>query len=180
MTNNTDIDQKPEAFNRRILASCHINFLFGTGVNGGLSPLMKGLAKTIELAKQLCKEENVAETENVEECFRLLKNGDSVKKLQSAFIQEVKDSIVMDKLADQPAFKDLVRMLAATKKIVTNSENRNISMKQVNIFTLNYDGIVEAAAGMADFYFHTITPQNFLGLFTKTLLNNPRGIGLLP
>lgn len=52
-------------FDMKILSSSHINFLFGSGVNGKALPQFNGFAKTLNKLKEFsCKKINLEEAIN--------------------------------------------------------------------------------------------------------------------
>ena len=53
------------------------------------------------------------------------------------------DAKMNEKFGKDMSLINLEKMLRKTYLLVNESQNRNPSMKQINIFTLNYDQIVE-------------------------------------
>lgn len=67
------------------------------------------------------------------------------KIVKDVFIKEFMeaDAKMNEKFGKDMSLINLEKMLRKTYLLVNESQNRNPSMKQINIFTLNYDQIVE-------------------------------------
>lgn len=128
-------------FDSKILSSCYINFLFGAGVNGTAFPQVAQFTKTLDFMKGKIKKG--IENKTFEELFDLLDEV-SKKETRGIFINEFneKHSSINN---DDSSIKNIKEMLRAVYKLVYDSENRKEAMNQVNIFTTNYDFIVENA-----------------------------------
>lgn len=126
-------------FDSRIMSSSHINFLFGAGINGTAFPQLKEFKETIELLET----ELGRKYSNFEADLATL----SEAKQEPIFKNFVKEFADADKNLDtnHESIKDIERLFQATNKLILESENRTTTTKQVNIYTLNYDGIVENA-----------------------------------
>lgn len=136
---NTDHEEKQNiAFDSRILSSSHINFLFGAGVNGESFPQMSGFGSTINLLENYLGRKVTFFESDIEE----LNQKKQVDKVYSTFIDEFK-RIEKDIKYDDKSILDIESMFHQTNRLVLESENRTITTKQVNIYTLNYDCIVE-------------------------------------
>lgn len=143
-------------FDSKIISSCHINFLFGAGVNGGAFPQLDNFKKTIGAIKgYLGGYPNLS----FEDAFDKLddKQKDEVREL---FIKEFNEHL--DKLnINHESVTNLQNLLAKINEIVDKSENRNHSMKQINIFTANYDDIVERLLKRLGYLYNSISATNF-------------------
>lgn len=72
-------------FDMKILSSSHINFLFGSGVNGKAFPQFNGFTKTLNKLKEFgCKKINL------EEAINELEDESQKSKIHSIFIDELK------------------------------------------------------------------------------------------
>ena len=143
-------------FDSKIISSCHINFLFGAGVNGGAFPQLDNFKETIGAIKGY-----IGGYPNLsfEDAFDKLddKQKDEVRKL---FIKEFNEHL--DKLnINHESVTNLQNLLAKINEIVDKSENRNHSMKQINIFTVNYDDIVERLLKRLGYLYNSISATNF-------------------
>lgn len=143
-------------FDSKIISSCHINFLFGAGVNGGAFPQLDNFKETIGAIKGY-----IGDYPNLsfEDAFDKLddKQKDEVSKL---FIKEFNEHL--DKLnINHESVANLQNLLAKINEIVDKSENRNHSMKQINIFTANYDDIVERLLKRLGYLYNSISATNF-------------------
>lgn len=122
-------------FDKNIIASSHINFLFGAGVNGEAFPQLEGFHKTVnELKKNLNGDYN-----GFENAINQLGKEEQVQ-IYGIFKQEFKDAEI-DYSHD--SLIHLREMLIEIYRIIGTTENRQRDMKQINIYTLNYDCIVE-------------------------------------
>lgn len=143
-------------FDSKIISSCHINFLFGAGVNGGAFPQLDNFKETIGAIKGY-----IGSYPNLsfEDAFDKLddKQKEEVREL---FIKEFNEHL--DKLnINHESVTNLQNLLAKINEIVDKSENRNHSMKQINIFTANYDDIVERILKRLGYLYNSISATNF-------------------
>lgn len=124
-------------FDMKMLSSSHINFLFGSGVNGKAFPQFKDFKRTLAKLKQFG-----AKKDNLEEALNEITSEKKRKKVLEVFKNELvqaNSSICYD----NPSISNLKSLFESINEIVKQSENRTNSMKQINIYTLNYDCIVE-------------------------------------
>lgn len=123
----------------KILSSSHLNFLFGSGVNGKAFPQFDGFTRTLKSLKDVG-----AKSENLEQALNEIENKDERKKILITFKEELKEK--NDEIEwNNPSIANIKNMFSSINQIIENSENRTNSMKQVNVYTLNYDSIVETA-----------------------------------
>lgn len=125
-------------FDSKILSSSHLNFLFGAGVNGGAFPQISGFKKSLKVLKTLLGEE----INSFEKAIDSLPNKkdkeqviDEFKKEFGEFSEKIDYSHI--------SIKNIEKLFSNIQKLVEESENRTKTTKQINIFTLNYDFIVE-------------------------------------
>lgn len=125
-------------FDSKILSSCYINFLFGAGVNGQAFPQLAKFEKTYLFMKKKHKD---FDNKSFEELFDTLNKKDR-ERAREIFIDEFKNK---HNLIDwnNESIKNLEELLSLTYKLVYEAENRIDAMNQINIFTANYDFIVE-------------------------------------
>lgn len=123
----------------KILSSSHLNFLFGSGVNGKAFPQFDGFTRTLKSLKDVG-----AKSENLEQALNEIENKDERKKILVTFKEELKEK--NDEIEwNNPSIANIKNMFSSINQIIENSENRTNSMKQFNVYTLNYDSIVETA-----------------------------------
>jgi len=140
----------------KILSSSHINFMLGAGVNGRAVPQMKDLAKTRELVKKILDRDVVNFENDLNEITSQIKKNQVMK----IFINELKEGI--DKIdINSEDIKDIENLLQSVNNLVIQTENRNITMKQVNIYTTNYDSIVEDCLDRTGLLYNVISSSNY-------------------
>lgn len=148
------IDFNNSNFDMKILSSSHINFLFGSGVNGSAFPQFNGFVKTLgKLTEFGC------ENKNLEEALNELQNESQKEEIHKSFIQEFKDKEKNIEY-DSNSIKNVKSLFKTINKMIANSENRTNSMKQVNIYTLNYDAIIENSLNQIGLLVNKISSSN--------------------
>lgn len=147
--------EKVIKFDSKILSSSHINFLFGAGVNGLAFPQLDSYVETVKLIKEYVEDYKGFE--------------DSVNKLESSQKKEVNDSFkkeydqFKEKLDDNhEAIRDIRELFTSINKLVDLSENRTKTTKQVSIYTLNYDTIVEDNIDKLGYLVNKVSFSNYL------------------
>ena len=138
-----EMTDRKTIFDRNILASTHINFLFGAGVNGRALPQLSGFTRTIEeLKKMKCYSED-----GFESGIDNISTGEEREHIKQIFITEFKEyhdkAINDDCFGSNSSIQNIEFLLRRTYMLAQEAENRNPSMKQVNIYSLNYDTVVE-------------------------------------
>lgn len=145
---------------KNTLASVHINFLFGAGVNGTAFPQLSSFSNT--LAKIVELGGNV--DEGLECGIDSIDSSNSRKIIKEAFIEEfmVANGKVNELLKEKRnvSLQNLEKLFRKTYTLVQEAQNRNPSMKQINIYTLNYDQIVERILGSLGYFFNEISASN--------------------
>ncbi len=145
---------KEVKFDSRILSSSHLNFFFGAGVNGKSVKQMKDLTETNTLFKQKLGEE-VKHFES--DLMRLdeTTREEVLSKFQEELGEDIKD--VDYKHQD---IQDQLTMFNTFNQLLLASENRTKTMKQVNIYTTNYDPVVENVLNKAGYLCNIISSSN--------------------
>lgn len=158
-------------FKREVISSTHINFLFGAGVNGTALPQLKDFIKTKEIIEELggdISDGLEAGIDSIEEDY-------DRAKIKQLFIEEFnkfhEKAISVENT--NSALENLELLLKKIYLIVQKSENRNPSMKQVNIYTLNYDDLVERKLMKLGYLYNSISASN---ANTKAALMNVIGL----
>lgn len=141
-------------FDMKILSSSHINFLFGSGVNGKAFPQFNGFDKTLNMLKKFgCK------NSNLEEAINELEDESKKSKILSAFTDELKEKN-RDVHYDSPSIQNIKSLFQILNYVIEDSENRTNSMKQINVYTLNYDQIIETSLNQMGFLVNKISSSN--------------------
>ena len=145
-------------FDTNILSSSHINFLFGAGVNGKAFPQLKSFTDTLSKIEELGG--NIES--GLESGIDSLSSSAHKKIVKDVFIKEFMeaDAKMNEKFGKDMSLINLEKMLRKTYLLVNESQNRNPSMKQINIFTLNYDQIVEKTLSGLGYFFSEISASN--------------------
>lgn len=145
-------------FDTNILSSSHINFLFGAGVNGKAFPQLKSFTDTLSKIEELGG--NIES--GLESGIDSLSSSAHKKIVKDVFIKEFMeaDAKMNEKFGKDMSLINLEKMLRKTYLLVNESQNRNQSMKQINIFTLNYDQIVEKTLSGLGYFFSEISASN--------------------
>lgn len=151
---------KRDGFDKNIISSTHISFLFGAGVNGTALPQLSSFLKTKEMLEKsgidvACGLEAGIDCIN-DECKR-----ESIKKVFVDEFAEYHEVALDDKnFMSNASIKNIERLLKKTYLIVHDAQNRNPSMKQINIYTLNYDSIVETLLNKLGYLYNSISASN--------------------
>lgn len=151
----------------KILGSCNINFLFGAGVNGSAFPFFAQYDDTIKKMNKLGLPGN-----NIENALQKCDDEKTRDAVLDAFVEEFNSNSY--KLEDE-SLVNLRRLFTATHSSVNRAENRHPESKRINVFTLNYDRIVEEvleASGYFNYVLKSDTksflPFNVVGYNTET------------
>lgn len=142
-------------FDSKILSSSHINFLFGAGVNGTAFPQINKFSKTLELLKNLLEEP----FQNFEEGVDKLKTDEDRKQVLDLFVEEFNDFSKSIDFAHK-SIKHIEILFSYINRLIEESENRTKTTKQVNIYTLNYDMIVEKVLENLGYLCNSISSSN--------------------
>lgn len=147
-------------FDRNTLSSAHINFLFGAGVNGKALPQLKDFVVT----KKALTEIGCDNTDGIEAAIDNINSEADRESIKSIFIKEF--SAFQNSALDDPFFstddsiKNIKSLLRQTYSLVNDSQNRNPSMKQINVYTLNYDTIIEKILMELGYLYNEISASN--------------------
>lgn len=144
-----------KAFDAKMLSSSHINFLFGSGINGKAFPQTKNFTETIKLLESIIKRSVI----NYEVDLASVDLKKDRTRIHNSFKREyARFSNKID--YNHPDIIDIKKLFENTNLIIQEAENRTITMKQVNIYTLNYDDIVERVLLSLGFLSNTISSSN--------------------
>lgn len=126
-----------DKFDGKLFGSCHINLFFGAGVNGKAFPQLSQFTETCKaLEKELGRK-----VENYESDLNELSSA-KIKTINKKFRNEFeKFSKEIDR--NHNDILDIEDLFIKVNKLVVETENRTLTSKQVNVYTLNYDDIVE-------------------------------------
>jgi len=150
-----NIEERVNGFDSKIMASVHINFLFGAGVNGSAFPHMSGFSETRETLEQILGREMV----NFEDDLDSLSSVSKKEKVSKVFIKEFRKFHDNIEFSDA-SISDLKEMFGQINRLILSAENRTITTKQVNIYTLNYDQIIENVLIGEGFLVNVVSSSN--------------------
>lgn len=148
---------KKRIFNKEILASVHINFLFGAGVNGDALPQLNSFSDT----KEKLQENGFYSDDGIEAAIDKIEDDNIRESVKKTFMDEFNEH--HDKLSNAGNFfqkssiLNIEKLLQKVYHIVNEAQNRNASMKQINIYTLNYDTIVEKILAKLGYFYNAIS-----------------------
>ncbi len=134
---------------QKALGSCNINFLFGAGVNGGPQgaiPSFDSFTDTVTEMGQL----GLPTDKGIEQALQGCANERIRKQVLDKFVEEFNSK--QGYQLDHSSLINLQNLLKATHKAVSVAENRHPESKRINVFTLNYDRIVEELLDASGFF----------------------------
>ena len=141
-------------FDSRILSSSHLNFFFGAGVNGRSVKQMKGLTETNALFEEKLGEK-VKHFES-----DLLKLGEDQREEVLIKFQEELGEDIKNVDYKHKDIQDQLVLFNTFNRLLLASENRTKTMRQVNIYTTNYDPVVENVLNKAGYLCNVISSSN--------------------
>lgn len=141
---------------RKVLGSCSVNFLFGAGVNGKAFPYFSQFKKTISAMNEKGLDGN-----NIETALACCSDDQIRQAVLDTFVTEYND--YRDYHLDDESILNLRRMLTAFSSIVEKAENRHPETKRLNVFTLNYDRIVEEILEDSGLFSYVLTQDKSKG-----------------
>lgn len=145
---------------KNILSSAHINFLFGAGVNGAALPQLKKFDHT----KDELKKYGADISEGIEAGIDQLNSANERDEIKKIFINEFREFygkvVKPEEWNNNQSLKNLSSLMRKVYMIVREAQNRNPSMKQINIYTLNYDDIVERILAQLGYFFVSLSASN--------------------
>lgn len=156
--------------NKKIISSTHINFLFGAGVNGNALPQLAAFKETLCLIEKLGGDISQGLENGIDS---LVKDEDRIQ-VKKTFISEFQHfhQEAITSWTKNTAICNLISLLRKIYTVVHEAQNRNPDMKQINIYTLNYDDIVEKALQQLGYFYNSISASN---TDTKASLMNAIG-----
>lgn len=147
-------------FNRDILSSSHINFLFGAGVNGRALPQ---LSKFIKTAAKI-EDYGIDIQEGIERGIDKITERSQREEVKRTFIEEFSEfhqkAVEESNWRSNESIKHIELLLREIYSLVHEAQNRNPSMKQINIYTLNYDEIIERKLGQLGYFYNSVSASN--------------------
>lgn len=151
-------DKNKRIFDKSILSSAHINFLFGAGVNGTAFPQLKGFKESTKLIK----EKGGDTTDGFEAGIDSITSESDREEIKKAFITDFREALEgLDGIwKSNPSLNNLRDLLRTTHALVADTQNRVPSMKQINVFTLNYDTVIERLLDELGFFYNEISASN--------------------
>lgn len=158
-----------------IFSSSRINFLFGAGVNGSAFKGLSSYKKTHEKIK--CYYDSCESTINIEETIDKIDDETKKSEVIDTFINEFNEKYEaylneVKKCSNMKSVENLKEMLLKTQRIVNVRETRNDNLyRKVNIFTLNYDKILEYCLEKIGQHYIEVYPSNPKGIQNFDLIN---------
>jgi len=153
MENDVKRNEKYQ-FNSRLISSAHLNFFFGAGVNGRAICQMNDLKETVKLIEDKLEKK----LDNFEKDLLCLSEEHKQEVLE-IFLDELGGSINKFDINHED-LNDFSNMLASFNKLIVNSENRTKTMKRVNIYTTNYDDVIERLLNKLGYLCNVISSSN--------------------
>lgn len=142
---------------QKILGSCNINFLFGAGVNGGPNgaiPSFDNFANTIAEMQLL----GLPTDQGIEHALQECADDGIRQQVLDKFVEEFNGN--RNYQLDHSSLINLNNLLKAAYKAVSIAENRHPESKRINVFTLNYDCIVEELLDASGFFNYTLKKES--------------------
>lgn len=153
-------EHSKRVFNRNVISSTHINLFFGAGVNGKAFPQLDKFKVTLSKIEELGGDI----TKGLENGIDTIVAEDKRIQIKKVFIKEFKsfynNVLENGSLKDLDSLKNLENLLRKIYSVVHESQNRYPSMKQINIYTLNYDDIVERILSGLGYFYNAISASN--------------------
>ena len=153
-TENSEIIEKYKL--KDILASSNINFLFGSGINGKAFPQLNGFSNT----NILLNEKYTGNSQNFEDKLNSLQDEDK-KLVINEFLKEFNDFIAQIDYNHQDII-DIQNLFKNIYELIDKKEDRQIESFKCNIFTLNYDDVVENILETNSYFNKVITVDKFV------------------
>jgi len=140
---------------KTLVSSGSISFLFGAGVNGSsFENFRSGFQATKDKLIGLGKP-----GKSIEDEFSELSESDLVQyqAVLGTFISEFNG--INSPALNEPSLLNIKALLTAIYRIADTTENRRPETKKINIFTVNYDCIIEEILDECGFFYHSIVPN---------------------
>lgn len=145
---------------KNILSSTHISFLFGAGVNGSALPQLSTFVET----KSKLKELGFDISDGIESAIDQIEDSKERDIVKKTFVDEFRQyhSSALEKKAfsENTSIKNIEMLLKKIYLIEHETQNRDPSMKQINIYTLNYDTIIENILEKLGYLYNAISASN--------------------
>ena len=151
---NKDIIEKYKL--KDILASSNINFLFGSGINGRAFPQLNGFTET----NKLLDEKYTGDCSNFECKLNALQDEDKTIVIEK-FLEEF-NSFIEKVDYNKPDIVDIKNLFENVYELIEKKEDRQIESFKCNIFTLNYDDVVENILEANSYFNKVITVDKFV------------------
>lgn len=142
---------------QKVLGSCNINFLFGAGVNGGPQgaiPSFDSFSDTIAEMDNLGLPTDIG----IERALQGCADEGIRQQVLDKFVEEFNDK--QNYQLNHLSLVNLSSLLKAAHKAVSIAENRHPESKRINVFTLNYDRIVEELLDASGFFNYALKKES--------------------
>lgn len=141
---------------QKVLGSCNINFLFGAGVNGGPKgaiPSFDSFTDTITEMGNLRLPTDIG----IERALQGCADEGIRAQVLDKFVEEFNGN--QNYQLNHPSLINLSNLLKAAHKAASIAENRHPESKRINVFTLNYDRIVEELLDTSGFFNYVLKKE---------------------
>lgn len=150
-----EVNDEQPFLDRNIFSSTNISFLFGAGINGMAFPQLSGFKKTNEIMSNIIGDSKLS----FEEAMDSIDDPTDHEKVEKTFLKEFRDH--EDSINySHDSIRNIESLLESVYKIVSQTQNRNIGMKQINIYSLNYDRIVEHCVDKLGYFYNSVSASN--------------------
>jgi hypothetical protein len=144
--------------NPKLITSSKISLLLGSGANGNLFPKLYEFKKTIEKLKDILGKKEI-NAHKIEYLISGIKDIDKREEVLKTFKNEIHE-FHNDINFDNSSTENIFAMLQELDRLVQYEENRTFRTKQINIFTLNYDTILETILKESGLFCNVLMPNN--------------------
>ena len=149
------MDEIKELPSKEMISSAYINFLLGSGVNGKALGQFNSFTNTIELLKVKLGRD----VTDLEKAIDELNQQEDIDEVRKLFDKEFEEKLAVVDYNNE-SIKNIGDLFIEIYKIVSKTENRVDFLNQVNIYTLNYDDIVENSLKNNGLLVNTVAPSN--------------------
>lgn len=151
-------EYKTIELNPKLIASSKISLLLGSGANGNLYPKLYEFERTIEKLKDILDREEI-DPHKIEYLISGIKEIDKREEVLNVFKNEILEFHRTINFINSSS-GNISSMLHELDRLVQYEENRTFRTKQINIFTLNYDRILETILKKSGLFNNVLTPNN--------------------
>ena len=169
-----NIDEQMKKRLKGVFSSSRINLLLGAGVNGSVFKGLNSYERTIEQIKHYIKNDCII---NFEDAIDKITDEKMKYNVIDTFVEEFNSKYIefLNRLKDNTNLESIINlkeMLLKIQKLVNERETRNDNLyRKINIFTLNYDKILEYCLEMIGQHYIEVYPSNPKSIQNFDLIN---------